>query len=105
VNARDERAIAAVFTPDADAVFFDSPRRVGRDSIAEAHSETLAGWPAARKFSLEVKHIRFLGSELALIETLAGFSEGEMRSNRGTILVERRDGDWQWVHCVSTRPS
>ena len=97
VNARDERAIAAVFTPDADAVFFDSPRRVGRDSIAEAHSETLASWPAARKFSLEVKHIRFLGPELALIETLAGFSEGEMRSNRGTILVERRDGDWQWV--------
>jgi uncharacterized protein (TIGR02246 family) len=97
VNARDVRAIAAVFTPDADAVFFDSPRRVGRDAIAKAHSEALGSWPAARKFTLEVSHIRFLGPELALIETLAGFSEGEMRSNRGTILVEQRDGNWQWA--------
>jgi len=97
VNARDVRAIASVFTPDADAVFFDSPRRVGRDLIAQAHGETLASWPAARRFSLAVRHIRFLGPDLALIETLAGFSEGEMRSNRGTILVERRGSDWRWT--------
>ena len=97
VNARNVGAIAAVFTSDADAVFFDSPRREGRDSIAKDHSEALASWPAARRFSLEVTHIRFLGPELALIETVAGFSEGEMRSNRGTILVERRGGDWRWA--------
>lgn len=97
VNARDVSAIAEVFTRDADAVFFDSPRRVGRDAIAKAHSESLASWPANRRFSLEVRHIRFLGPELALIETFAGFSEGEMRSNRGTILVARRAGHWHWA--------
>ena len=97
VNARDERKIGAVFAPDADAVFFDSPRRVGRDSIAKAHSEALASWPPTRKFSLEVTNIRFLGPDLALIETIGRFSEGDMRSNRGTILVTRRDGHWQWT--------
>ena len=97
VNARDFPAIAQVFTPDADLVVFDGPRRVGRDAISKAHSEGIGGWPAARKFSLEITHIRFLGPELALVEAVGHFSEGEMRSNRGTILVARRGGKWQWA--------
>lgn len=97
VNARDERKIGAVFAPDADFVAFDSPRLVGRDSIAKVHTESLASWPPTRKFSLEVTNIRFLGSELALIDAIGRFSEGEMRSNRGTILVTRRDGHWLWA--------
>jgi uncharacterized protein (TIGR02246 family) len=97
VNARDERKIGAVFAPDADLVFFDGPRLVGPDTIAKTHSETLASWPPTRKFSLEVTNIRFLGPDLALIETIGRFTEGDMRSNRGTILVTRRDGHWQWT--------
>ena len=97
VNARDERKIAAVFASDADFVAFDSPRVVGRDAIAKLHAETLASWPPTRKFSLEVTNIRFVGPELALIEAIGRFSEGDVRSNRGTILVTRRDGRWQWA--------
>jgi len=97
INARDERKIGAVFAPDADLVFFDGPRLVGPDTIAKTHRETLASWPPTRTFSLEVTNIRFLGPDLALIETIGRFSEGEMRSNRGTILVTRRDGHWQWT--------
>jgi uncharacterized protein (TIGR02246 family) len=96
VNQRDARAIAGLFTRDADAVYFDSPRFVGRDSIAKAQKETISSWPSTRRFSLEVTNIRFLGSDLALVETLARFSEGEMTSNRGTILMARRDGKWLW---------
>jgi len=48
VNARDFPAIARVFTPDADLVVFDGPRRVGRDAISKAHIEGIGGWPAAR---------------------------------------------------------
>lgn len=96
VNQRDARAIAGLFTRGADAVYFDSPRIVGRDSIAKTHGETISGWPSTRRFSLEVTNIRFLGSDLALLETHARFSEGEMTSNRGTILMARRDGKWFW---------
>lgn len=96
VNQRDTRALAGVFTRDGDAVFFDSPRTVGRDAIAKAHQDAISSWPRTRRFSLEVTNIRFLGSDLALVETLARFSEGEMTSNRGTILMARRDGKWSW---------
>ena len=95
VNRRDARAVAGLFSPSGDYVFFDSPLIVGRDSIEKA-SEAISGWPSTRRFSLEVTSIRFLGSDLALIETLARFSEGEMTSNRGTALMTRRDGKWFW---------
>ena len=96
INQRDGRAIAGLFTRDGDLIFFDSPRVVGRDSIAKGVAETLASWPSTRKFSLEVTNIRFLGSDVALVETFARFSEGEMTSNRGTALMARRDGQWLW---------
>jgi hypothetical protein len=64
--------------------------------MAKAVSESLASWPSSRKFSLEVTNIRFLGSDLALVETFARFSEGEMTSNRGTALMARRNGKWLW---------
>jgi uncharacterized protein (TIGR02246 family) len=96
VNQRDGRAIARVFSRDADAVYFDSPRFVGRDSLANAQIETISKWPSTRRFSLTVTHIRFFGSDLALVETLARFSEGEMTSNRGTIVMARHDGKWLW---------
>jgi uncharacterized protein (TIGR02246 family) len=95
VNRRDARAVAGLFSPTADLVFFDSPLIVGRDSIEKA-TESVSSWPSTRRFSLEVTSIRFLGSDLALVETLARFSEGEMTSNRGTALMARRDGKWFW---------
>jgi uncharacterized protein (TIGR02246 family) len=95
VNRRDPHAVAGLFSPTADFVFFDSPLIVGRDSIEKA-SEGLSKWPATRRFSLEVTGIRFLGSDFALVETLARFSEGEMTSNRGTALMSRRNGKWYW---------
>ncbi len=96
VNQRNAPAIAGLFTRDADVVYFDSPRVVGRDAIGKDLNKAIAGWPSSRRFSLEVTNIRFLGSDLALVETLARFSEGEMTSNRGTALMARRDGKWFW---------
>jgi uncharacterized protein (TIGR02246 family) len=88
--------MAGLFSPHGDFVFFDSPRFVGRDSIAKVTNDGISKWPSTRRFSLEVTNIRFLGSDLALVETLARFSEGEMTSNRGTALMARRNGKWLW---------
>jgi uncharacterized protein (TIGR02246 family) len=96
VNKRDTEAIGGIFAPDADLVVFDGPRIVSRDSIRKAH-EMITSWPSTKRFSLEVTNIRFLGSDLALVETVAHFSEGEMTSNRGTILARRRNGKWFWT--------
>ena len=96
INHRDARAMAGLFSRNGDFIFFDSPRMVGRDSITKATDDAISKWPSTRRFSLEVTAIRFLGSDLALVETLARFSEGEMTSNRGTALMARREGKWVW---------
>ena len=97
VNGRDRQALTALFTPEADFVFFDGPRVIGRDSIVARTWNAVAAWPTTMRFSLAVTSVRFLRPDVALVETEAGFSEGEMRSNRGTALVERRGGKWLWT--------
>jgi uncharacterized protein (TIGR02246 family) len=54
VNKHDADAIAAMFTPDADFVFFDGPRIVGRDSIGKVTQESVSRWPRTKRFTLEV---------------------------------------------------
>jgi hypothetical protein len=38
--------------------------------------------------------MRMLTPDIAIVETSATFSEGSVRSNRGTHIVVRRDGKW-----------
>ena len=97
INGRDRHALTALFTPEADFVFFDGPRVVGRDSIVARTSNAFAEWSTSMRFSLGVTSVRFLRPDVALVETEAGFSEGEMHSNRGTALLERRGGKWLWT--------
>jgi uncharacterized protein (TIGR02246 family) len=97
INSRDGHALTALFTPEADFVYFSGPRVVGRDSIVARTSSAFSEWSPSMRFSLRVTSVRFLRPDFALVETEAGFSEGEMRSNRGTALVERRRGKWLWT--------
>jgi uncharacterized protein (TIGR02246 family) len=97
INGRDRHALTALFTPEADFVYFTGPKVVGRDSIVARTSAAFSEWPSTMRFTLEVNSVRFLRPDFALVETTAGFSEGEMRANRGTALVERRGGKWLWT--------
>jgi uncharacterized protein (TIGR02246 family) len=97
INGRNRQALAEFFTPEADFVYFSGARVVGRDSIAARTSSAFTEWPSTMKFTLEVSNVRFVRPNVALVETVAGFSEGAMRSNRGTAVVERRDGKWLWT--------
>jgi len=53
-----------------------------------------ATWPATRRFTLAVTGTRFLGQDVAIVETNAQFSEGPVRSTRGTWVCVRQDGKW-----------
>ena len=97
INHRDRHALAALFTPEADFVYFNGPKVVGRDSVVARTSAAFSEWPSTMRFTLEVSSVRFVRPDVALVETRAGFSEGEMHSNRGTALLERRDGKWLWT--------
>jgi uncharacterized protein (TIGR02246 family) len=94
INQRDAAALATLFTPDADEVIADGPRSIGRDAIRAAAQRDLPAWPPARRFTLEVTGVRLLTPDIAIVETSATFSEGPVRSNRGTHIVVRRDGKW-----------
>jgi len=97
VNRRDLTGLAGLFTPDADFAYFESPLVVGRDSIAKVTGEGLAKWPASRRFTLETSRVRFLRPDVALVETVGHFSEGEMTSNRGSAVLVRDHGTWSWA--------
>ncbi len=94
INQRDPAAVAALFAPDGDLVFFDSPRVSGRDAIIQNTKDALATWPATMRFTLSITAIRFLTPDAAIVDTEAHFSEGDMRANRGTSVVVRQKGKW-----------
>jgi uncharacterized protein (TIGR02246 family) len=94
INKRDAAALSALFTPDADEINGDGPRIVGRDAMRRVDGAELAKWPPTRRFNLAVTGIRFLGPDTAIVETLARFSEGPVRANRGTWVAVRQDGKW-----------
>jgi uncharacterized protein (TIGR02246 family) len=94
INKRDATAVAALFTPDGDQVFMDGPRIVGRDAIRDSTQTALAAWPSTLRFTLEVTGVRMLSPNVAIVETRATFSEGPMRSNRGTLVMVRQGRKW-----------
>jgi uncharacterized protein (TIGR02246 family) len=94
INKRDATGVVALFTPDTDEINGDGPRLVGREAMRQSMVADFARWPATRRFTLAVTGIRFLGQDVAVVETTAQFSEGAIRSNRGTWVIVRQGGTW-----------
>lgn len=94
INTRDVAALVALFTPDGDEINDDGPRVAGREAMRQASVADFAKWPATMRFTLTVTGIRFLGQDVAIVETTAQFSEGAVRSNRGTWVSVRQSGKW-----------
>ena len=94
VNQRDAAGIADLCTTDGDVIVYDQPRLVGRDAIRQAQEARFAALPATLRISLTVTHIRFLTPDLAIVETVATFNEGDIRENRGTSVVIRKGANW-----------
>jgi uncharacterized protein (TIGR02246 family) len=94
VNSRDGTAVGNLYTADGDMVLLDSPRVRGRDSITAAASRDLPAMPATQQANIVVTNIRFLTPGIAIVETVATFTEGEVRENRGTSVLVRENGTW-----------
>jgi uncharacterized protein (TIGR02246 family) len=94
VDGRDAAALVALFAPDGDEIVGDGPRLVGREAIRRAQELRQAQRSPTMRFALEVTGIRFLGPDIAIVETVARFSEGPVRSNRGTSVLLRHGGKW-----------
>ena len=79
VNKRDMAAVAALYTTDADAVVGDAPVANGRTAIQAGLHRDWGSSPASRRIHLTVVDIRFLGPDVALVNTRAQFTEGAVK--------------------------
>jgi uncharacterized protein (TIGR02246 family) len=94
INKRDAAALVALFTPDGDEINGDGPRVAGREAMRQAQEAEQAKWSPTMRFTLTVTGIRFLGQDIAIVETAARFNEGSVRANRGTWVSVREGGKW-----------
>ena len=95
LNKRDLAAVAALFAPDADTIVNDAPLATGREAIRAALQRDWGSAPTVRRITLTVTSIRFVGSDVALVNTRAQFSEGTVKEDRGTwILAKQPGGTW-----------
>jgi uncharacterized protein (TIGR02246 family) len=95
-NAKDSKALAALFTPDGQIVNKDGDASEGRAAIEQAFKDNFSD-AAQKKIEVTVESIRFIGSDLAVEEgtTKETFAPGEPPDyDRYTVLHVKRDGKW-----------
>jgi uncharacterized protein (TIGR02246 family) len=95
-NAGDAKAVAALFTTDAQIEDKDGDVAEGRDAIAKTFADLFAESPKKR-IEIFVESIRFIGADLAVEvgstkETVSATEPPEY--DRYTVLHVRRDGKW-----------
>jgi uncharacterized protein (TIGR02246 family) len=96
-NAGDAKAVAALFTPDGQAVDKEGNDAEGREAIAQTFAELFAAMPK-KQLEVFVESIRFIGADLALeigtTKEIPAPSEPP-EYDRYTVLHVKRDGKWQ----------
>lgn len=94
-NSGDSKAVAALFSEDAEAIEPDGARIEGRDAIERLFAETFAASPGV-KITIEVESIRFLGADVAREEgrTLIDPPKAARVVRPYTALLVRRGGRW-----------
>src|SRR5262245_65977775 len=95
-EARDPRAIEALFTEDADQLVSDGTWRRGRDTLVRGMLESSRRNPARR--SITVESVRFLSPDVALVDgryIQQGAERGKDRAMWTTITSKRVADGWR----------
>jgi len=94
INRRDAAGWAALFTSDADIIILHTPRVEGRAAIQASAAKDWAAAPNERA-AITPTAIRFLGSDIAIVNTVARFTGGAAPAeDRGTWVLQRQAGSW-----------
>ena len=103
---RDPKAVAAVFTPDADQLVSTGEWRRGRKALVRgtlASSESTGGHR-----TITIQTIRLLAPGVALADgpyDLTGLAGGQSRRMWSTFLLTRESGNWRIAAIRNMRPS
>lgn len=94
-NKGDGKAVAALFTEDAEVVDVDGQHYQGRDTIEQGFTAMFADDPGA-KIALEIFSIRALSPDVVEERGRSVVTpvEGSPRSRLYTVVYVKRDGRW-----------
>lgn len=98
----DGYAYASHFTPDSDYVAFDGTHRKGREENAIAHQELFDTWLKDTRLTGQIKGIRFLSPEIAIIHAVGGMlmtqrSTQPKRQSIQTLIAVKNEGSWRFT--------
>jgi uncharacterized protein (TIGR02246 family) len=102
-------AFAAVFTEDGDLIGFDGTHFKGRQEIAPFHQRLFDKWLKGSRLVGEVKDVRFLSPDVALMHAVGGTvmrgksEPSPERDSIQTLLATRQDGEWRLAAFQNTR--
>jgi uncharacterized protein (TIGR02246 family) len=103
-------AFASVFTEDGDLVGFDGTHFKGRQEIAPFHQRLFDKWLKGSRLVGEVKDVRFLSPDVALMHAVGGtVMRGKSepvpeRDSIQTLVATRQEGDeWRVAAFQNTR--
>ena len=89
-DARDESAIAAFFTADADQYTTAGEWRRGRASVVTGTAESTKQNPGAR--SIPVESVRFITPDVAIVDGPYNIAGSDLRRWTTIVLKRERDG-------------
>ena len=102
-------AFAAAFTDDGDLVAFDGTHFKGREEIAPFHRELFERWMKGTRLVGEVKDVRFLSPDVALMHAIGGTvmrgksEPSPERDSIQTLVAVRQDDKWRLAAFQNTR--
>ena len=109
-NQSSGDAFAAVFTEDGDLVGFDGTHLKGHQETAPFHQQLFDKWLKGSRLVGQVKDVRFLSSDVALMHAVGGtVMRGKSeptpeRDSIQTLVATRQEGDqWRLAAFQNTR--
>jgi uncharacterized protein (TIGR02246 family) len=108
-NRGSGEAFADVFTEDGDLVAFDGTHFEGREEISSFHQELFDRWMKGTRLVGEVKDVRFLGPDVAVIHAVGStVMRGKSRPSPErdsiqTLVATRESSEWCLAAFQNTR--
>ena len=108
-NQGSGTAFAVAFTEDGDLVAFDGTHFHGRAEIAPFHQELFDKWLKGSRLVGQVKCVRFLSPDIALMHAVGGtIMRGKSqpapeRDSIQTLVAVRQNGEWLLAAFQNTR--
>jgi uncharacterized protein (TIGR02246 family) len=95
INRRDVNAAIATYAPDADVWVVGYDRIVGIEAIRQ-NEERVASMPSFEAWTTSVEAIRFIGADVAVVESSGAVTVGGGRiAERITWVVHRTAAGWR----------